>query len=55
MIIKCEYCDKVITAGEARYSQNVFRKDLCQNCQRSERLTSKRYPKKLAQFINNSS
>jgi len=48
--MKCEVCQKEITKGTARYSLNAFGRELCFECQKKERL--KRYPEKLAEFLN---
>jgi hypothetical protein len=46
----CEVCHKTITRGMENYSQNTFRKSLCFEHQKEERL--KTYPKPLAEMMN---
>ena len=48
----CEKCGEKITNGIAKYSWDEFGKPLCIKCQCEERLSSSKYPKKLALFLN---
>lgn len=48
--IYCEDCDKKITFNIYRYSNNLFKRGLCLDCQKKERLGV--MPEKLAKFIN---
>lgn len=48
--MKCQKCNKQITEGIANYSWKVFGEELCLDCQKKER--EKRYPEKLARFLN---
>ena len=47
---KCEQCGRRITFGVWKYSMRVFKKSLCVQCQKQERLRI--HPKKFATFLN---